>query len=131
MSSVKSQSRKVYKIKIRKGDRVIIRSGRWRGQSGRVSAIHPQTNQISVEGLNMVKRHLKPSLQHPQGGIVEQQRPFASSKVAILDPDSKKPSKIAYKIVKGQKQRIYQRSQKVITSKALVKSSGKKKGAGK
>lgn len=106
---------KKFKIRIKKGDTVIVRSGKYKGQTGKVSMVHPSTNQVTVEGINVVKKHLKPSRSNAQGGIVDVQKPLYVSKVSILEPTSKKPSKIGYQIDKdGKKVRVYKKTGKEI-----------------
>lgn len=108
-------SDQVYKIRLKKGDTVVVRSGKYKGQSGKVLATHPTDNKVTVEGINIVKKHQKPNKQHPQGGIIEITKPIAVSKVGILDPTSKKPARIAYKVDKeGNKVRVFARTGKEI-----------------
>lgn len=108
-------SDQVYKIRLKKGDTVVVRSGKYKGQSGKVLATHPTDNKVTVEGINIVKKHQKPNKQHPQGGIIEITKPIAVSKVGILDPTSKKPARIAYKVDKeGNKVRVFARTEKEI-----------------
>lgn len=105
----------VYKIKLKKDDTVIIRTGKYKGQTGKITAVHPADNTVTVEGINIVKKHIKPNRQHPQGDIVEITKPIAVSKVAILEPTSKKASKIGYKVdAKGVKTRIFKKTGKEI-----------------
>lgn len=73
----------VYKIKIKKGDTVMVRTGKYKGQTGKVTATHPTQNAVTVEGINIVKKHVKPNRQHPQGDIVEITKPIAVSKVKL------------------------------------------------
>jgi large subunit ribosomal protein L24 len=105
----------VYKIRLKKGDNVVVLSGKYKGKTGKVLSTHPALNKVTVEGINIVKRHTKPNRLHPQGGIVEKTNPIWVSKVAIVDPDSKKPSRIGYKLTKdGQKSRVLKTSGKEI-----------------
>lgn len=106
---------KVYKIRLKKGDTVVVRAGKYKGQSGKVLSTHPKTNTVTVEGINIVKKHIKPNKNHPQGGIIELTKPIDVSKVGILDPETKKPSRIGYKFNKeGKKVRIFASSKKEI-----------------
>lgn len=106
---------KLFKIRIKKGDTVIVRSGKYKGKTGKVTGVHPSTNQVTVEGINIVKRHVKPSKTNPTGGIVEMTKPLYVSKVGIVEPTSKQPSKIGYLIGKdGKKTRVYKKSGKEI-----------------
>ena len=102
-----------FKMRLKKGDTVMVRSGKYKGRSGKVLEVHPKQNKVTVEGINVVKRHFKPTRTNPQGGIVELTKPVWTSKLGILDSATKKPSRIIYKIdTKGKKSR-------------LVKSSGR------
>lgn len=105
----------VYKIRLRKGDTVVVLSGKYKGKTGKITAIHPADNKVTVEGINVVKRHIKPDRTRPQGGIVELTKPLWVSKVAVVEPGSKKPSRIGYKVDKdGQRTRIYKKSGKEV-----------------
>lgn len=98
----------VYKIRLKKGDTVMVRAGKYKGQTGKVVATHPSENKVTVEGINIVKKHLKPSRTQPQGGIVEITKPLWVSKVGIVEPSQKKPSRIGYKLNKeGVKSRVF------------------------
>lgn len=106
---------KLFKIRIKKGDTVVVRSGKYKGKTGKVTATHPELNKVTVEGINIVKKHQKPNKEHPQGAIVELTKPIAVSKVGILEPTSKKASRIGYKLdAKGVKTRIFKRGGKEI-----------------
>lgn len=103
----------ITKIRLHKGDTVIVRTGKDKGKTGKIIATHPRTNTVTVEGMNMAKKHVKPSKVHPQGGIIDLTRPIAVSKVAAYDTATKKASKIGYKIdSSGKKSRIYKRTGK-------------------
>ena len=108
-------SDKVYKIKLKKGDTVIVLSGKYKGQTGKISATHPTENKVTVDGINIVKKHIKPTRLQPQGGIVEITKPLWVSKVAIVEPTSKKASRIGMKVDKdGNKTRIFKTNGKEI-----------------
>lgn len=105
----------VYKIRLKKGDTVMVRSGKYKGKSGTVVATHPSDNTVTVEGINIVKKAVKPSRQYPQGGIIEITKPIAVSKVGIIDPTTKKPSRIGYMVNKaGEKVRVFAQSKKEV-----------------
>jgi len=105
----------LYKIRLRLGDMVVVRAGKFKGKTGKVIAVHPKTNQVTVEGLNIVKRHLKRDFRRPVGEVREVHKPFPVSKVSLVDPSSKKPSRIAYKINKDSKKiRVLAKSGKEI-----------------
>ncbi len=106
---------KTYKIRLQKGDEVVVRSGKYKGQTGKITATHPKLNMVTVEGINIVKRHVKPTQAQPQGGIIEMTKPIWVSKVALIDPTTKKPTRVGYKLDKdGGKTRIYKKSGKEV-----------------
>jgi large subunit ribosomal protein L24 len=105
---------KRYKIRIKKDDLVVIRVGKYKGQSGKVLSTHPFENMVTVEGINIVKKHVKPDRAHPQGGIIEITKPMLVSKVGIMEPVTKKPSRINHKLSDTGKKRMYQSSGKEI-----------------
>lgn len=108
-------SDKVFKIRLKKGDTVVVRSGKYKGKSGKILAVHPTENTVTVEGINIVKKHVKPNSKYPQGGIIDITKPMPVSKVGILDPTTKKPSRVAYVFNKaGEKVRVFALSKKEI-----------------
>ena len=112
---MKTQVKQVVKIRLKKGDTVVVRSGKYKGKTGKVIATHPTLNKVTVEGINIVKKHVKPTQAKPQGGIVELTKPIAVSKVGIMDPETKKPSRIGFKLNKdGGKARVFKSSGKEI-----------------
>jgi large subunit ribosomal protein L24 len=106
---------KIYKIRLQKGDTVVVRSGKYKGKTGKILATHPSENKVTVEGINVVKKHLKPNREHPQGGIIDLTKPIWVSKVAIIEPTTKKPSRIGYQLDKdGKKSRVFKSTGKEI-----------------
>lgn len=115
MSVKQSSTTKIYKIRLKKGDTVTVRAGKYKGQKGKITAVHPRENKVTVEGINIVKKHVKPNQAHPQGAILEVTKPIWVSKVSIIEPTSKKASRIAFKIDKeGVKTRVFQKTGKEI-----------------
>lgn len=116
ITRAKTTSKSVSKIRLKKGDTVVVRSGKYKGKTGKVLATHPSANKVTVEGVNIVKKHIKPNRQHPQGDIVELTKPIWVSKVGITDPANKsKPTRIGYKLdEKGNKVRVYKSTGKEI-----------------
>lgn len=105
----------MFKIRLKKGDTVIVRSGKYKGQTGKVVTTHPALNKVTVEGINIVKKHVKPNRQYPQGGIIEITKPIAVSKVGIQDPTTKQASRISYTFDKdGKKTRVFTKTKKEI-----------------
>lgn len=86
-------------MKIRKNDNVMILSGNNKGKTGKVLKIFTKTERVIVEGVNIRKRHSKPSQKNPQGGILEKEAPIHVSNVAVLDPKSNEPTRIGAKII--------------------------------
>jgi large subunit ribosomal protein L24 len=106
---------KVYKIRLKKGDTVIVTAGKYKGQTGTVTATHPRENKVTVEGVNIIKKHQKPNRAYPQGGIIEITKPIWVSKVALVDPSTKKATRIGYTVDKdGNKVRVAKASGTVI-----------------
>jgi len=106
---------KIYKIRLNKGDTVIVTTGKYKGQTGKITATHPRENKVTVEGINIVKKAIKPNRANPQGGIVEITKPMWVSKVAIVEPTSKKASRIGYETAKdGSKVRVFKSTGKEI-----------------
>lgn len=102
-------------MKIKTGDKVKVISGHYKGTVGEVKAVSPSTNKIIVEGVNIIKKSLKPSQQNPDGGIIEHEAPIDASKVAFYDEKAKTTTKIGYKVnADGSKVRINKKSGKEI-----------------
>lgn len=111
MSHLKSP----YKIRLKKDDTVVVLSGKHKGKTGKIVATHPGENKVTVEGINIVKKAVKPTQTQPQGGIIEITKPIWVSKVSLIEPASKKPSRIGYSQDKsGNKVRIYKRTGKEV-----------------
>ena len=95
-------------MKLAKDDKVIVTLGRDKGKTGKILAVMPATGKILVEGVNVVKRHTKPSQKVPRGGILDVTKPIDASKVMVLDPTSGKPARVGYQIkADGTKERIF------------------------
>ncbi len=105
----------IYKIKLKKGDTVMVRAGKYKGKTGKVVATHPTDNKVTVEGINIVKKAMKPTKTRPQGGIVEITKPIWVAKVGLIDPTSKKPTRVGTKVANdGTKTRVYTTSGKEV-----------------
>ena len=95
---------------LRKGDKVIVIAGKDKGKTGEIQKVDPKTNHVVVEGVNLRKKHKKPTQNNPEGSIVEIYAPIDASNVMIVDPKTKKPTRIGHKIVKGKKVRVAKKS---------------------
>ncbi|MEX2103725.1 MAG: 50S ribosomal protein L24 [Bacilli bacterium] len=103
------------RLHVKKGDTVIVITGKDKGKKGRILQAIPTKGRIVVEGVNFVKKHSKPSQHNPQGGIVEQEAAIDSSNVMLVDPKSGKPTRVGYKVLdNGKKVRIAKKSGEVI-----------------
>ncbi len=103
------------KMKIKKGDTVIVITGRDKGARGEVTSVIPSENRLVVAGINTVKRHTKPSANNPQGGVVEKELSIHASNVALIDPKTDKATRVGYKINKdGTKIRVARKSGQTI-----------------
>ncbi len=110
-----TMDKQIYKIRLKKGDTVIVRAGKYKGQTGKVVATHPTENKVTVEGINIVKKAMKPTRTRPQGGIVEITKPIWVSKVGLVEPTTKKASRIGVIVAEnGTKTRLYKRTGKEI-----------------
>jgi large subunit ribosomal protein L24 len=98
------------KMKIRKGDRVRVLSGKDRGSEGTVTVALPEVGKVIVEGCNTASRHTKARSQEDPGGIVEKDMPIDVSNVAILSPSDGKPTKIGYRVDGEKKVRVCRRT---------------------
>lgn len=102
------------KLKIKKGDKVIVLAGREKGKTGEVVKVLPSKSRVVVQNINMVKKHTKPSATNPQGGIVEQEAPIHISNVAIVDPDQGSATRVGYRMEDGNKVRFAKKSGKTL-----------------
>ena len=102
-------------LRIRKGDKVSVLAGRDRAKSGKVLHVYPKKDRALVEGINMVKKHVRKSQKNPQGGIISQEIPIHLSNLGLLCPVSGKPSRIKTLIAgDGSKQRVSVKNQAVM-----------------
>ncbi|MBT4710788.1 MAG: 50S ribosomal protein L24 [Alphaproteobacteria bacterium] len=105
---------KTPKVRIKKGDTVLVISGREKGKQGTVIKVLRRESRVLVQGVNMVKRHTRPS-QVSAGGVLEKEAPVHISNVAFVDPKEGGPTKLGVKILKdGRKVRVAKRSGEVV-----------------
>lgn len=97
-------------MKIKKGDNVIVLQGKDRGKTGKVLHALISTDRVVVEGVNIIKRHKKTTQKGKGGEIIDLTAPIHVSNVAIVDPKTKKASRIGYKMVDGKKVRVFKKS---------------------
>ncbi len=102
------------KFKIKKGDKVVVLTGKDRGRKGEVLSVNRKERRAIVSGVNIVKRHQRPTA-NAQGGIIEKEAPIHLSNLAIEDPKDGKPTRVGYKVLDdGRKVRFAKRSGEVI-----------------
>jgi large subunit ribosomal protein L24 len=97
-------------LKIKKGDRVVVLSGKDKGKEGVVMSALPSERKVVVEGVNTAKRHRKARTATEAGGIIEVDKPIDISNVAVISPKDGKPTRVGYKLVDGKKVRICKRT---------------------
>ena len=100
--------------KIKKGDTVVVLSGKDKGQTGTVEKVMPKDGKIVVEGVNVATRHRKPNQHNPQGGIDRFPAPMHISKVALADPKDGKPTRVRFEEKDGRKVRVAVKSGETI-----------------
>ena len=89
------------KLHVKKGDTVVVLSGKDKGKQGKIIQSIPKKSKVVVEDANKVKRHSKPSLKVPQGGIISKEMPLDVCKVQLICPACNKPTRIAHKLIDG------------------------------
>lgn len=102
------------KLKIKSGDLVIVTTGDHKGQEGTVQKVLRDKNKAIVEGINLVKKHQKPSAANPQGGVSEKEAPIHLSNLAIKDPKSGKQTRVGFKLEGDKKVRFAKKSNQVL-----------------
>ncbi|MBR0137124.1 MAG: 50S ribosomal protein L24 [Erysipelotrichaceae bacterium] len=104
-------------MKIKKGDKVQVIAGKDKGVTGEVLAVYPDKNQVVVEGVHVLKKHVKPSQANPDGGIITAEAPIDASNVMVYDSKAKVAGRVGYAFEKGEKIRINKKSGNKIAAK--------------
>ncbi|MCH9660302.1 MAG: 50S ribosomal protein L24 [Bacteroidetes bacterium] len=102
------------KLKIKSGDNVVVTAGDHKGSEGKVLRIFREKNKAIVEGVNMVKKHEKPSAASPQGGITEKEAPIHISNLSLIDPKSGSATRVGVRVEDGKKVRFAKKSNQVL-----------------
>lgn len=98
------------KLHVKKGDTVLVLAGKYKGKKGKVLAAFPKKQRVLVEGVNIVKRHTRPTPRLPQGGIIEKEAPIHASNVMLVCTKCDKPTRVAKKFLEdGRKVRVCKR----------------------
>ena len=101
-------------MRVKKGDKVVVIAGSEKGKEGTITKVLPKDQKVIVGGVNMVKKHVKPYHAEPEGKITEKEAPIHVSNVALLDPKTKKATKVRYEVKDGKKVRVAKKSSTVI-----------------
>ena len=99
-------------MKIRKDDTVLVLTGKDKGRTGKVSRLYIKSEKVLIEGVNMHKKTIPKTEQSPQGGVIDVERPVHISNVMVVDPKSKKPSRVGMIIKDGKKERFFKNSKR-------------------
>jgi len=102
------------KLKIRKGDRVKVIAGRSRGKVGDVLRVLPAEKRVVVSGVNVIKRHTKPNMANPHGGVIAKEAAIHISNVALFNTATGKADRVGVKLVDGKRVRVYKSSGEVV-----------------
>ena len=99
---------------VKTGDKVMVITGKDKGKTGVILASFPKKNRVLVEGVNIAKKHSKPSQMNPQGGIINQEAPIHVSNVMPIDPKTGEPTRVGIKVENGNKVRYAKKSGEVL-----------------
>ena len=99
---------------VKTGDKVMVITGKDKGKTGVILDSFPKKNRVLVEGVNIVKKHSKPSQMNPQGGIINQEAPIHVSNVMPIDPKTGEPTRVGVKVENGNKVRYAKKSGEVL-----------------
>lgn len=103
------------KLKVKTGDKVVVIAGKDKTKTGRILKVFPSEGRVIVEGVNIVKRHTKPNMANPDGGIIEKEAPIHVSNVALADPKTGNATRVGYKFLEdGTKVRYAKKSGETI-----------------
>ena len=113
------------KLKIKTGDTVMVIAGKDKGKVGKVLKVIPEKERVIVEGVRIVKKHVRPNPKYPEGGIIEMEAPIHISNVMLVDPKTGKPTRVGIKIVDGKKYRYAKRSDEIIDEISKPQKAGR------
>jgi large subunit ribosomal protein L24 len=101
-------------MKIKKNDKVYILAGKDKGKTSVVIKVYPEKNKVLVEGINMVKKNVKPTKKMPQGGTIDMPMPMDASNVTVYCTKCEKKTKIAYKTINNKKKRVCKKCESIV-----------------
>ncbi len=103
------------KLHVKKGDTVVVLAGKDKGKKGKVLSCIPPKNKVFVEGINIVKKHVRPTQDSPKGGINEQEAPLYGDKVMLVCPSCKSPARVGKKVLdNGNRSRVCKKCKETI-----------------
>lgn len=103
-------------MKIKKGDTVLITTGKNRSKTGKVERAIPFLGKVVISGINVRKKHLKPSRKYPKGGVLEFPAPIDTSNVKLICPKCGKPTRVGFEKVRGKKERMCKKCKEIINA---------------
>lgn len=112
------------KVKLQKGDKVLVLTGKDKGKSGVIERVFTKTRSVLISKVNIVKKHTKVSKKNPSGGVVETERPVSISNVQLICPSCGKKTRVGYSVGSGGKKRVCKKCDKAIE---IVKNEKKEK----
>lgn len=101
-------------MKFRKGDEIIVTLGKDKGKKGKIEKVFPGIQEVLIPGMNLYKKHMKRRDEKNPGGIIDFPRPLSVSKISLVCPKCKKPTRIGYQVNKGEKHRICRKCKQLI-----------------
>lgn len=99
---------------VKKNDKVKVIAGKDKGKEGEITKVFPSKDRVIVKGVNMVKKHQKPTNENPNGGIVEVEAPIHVSNVMLIDPSNNEPTRVGFKVEDGKKVRVSKKTGKAL-----------------
>ena len=99
---------------VKTGDKVRVIAGKDKGKEGTVKQLFVKNNRVIVEGINMIKKHQKPSNAYPQGGMIDMEAPIDASNVMLIDPSTNEPTRVGHSVIDGKKVRVSKKSGQAI-----------------
>ncbi|MCU0352144.1 MAG: 50S ribosomal protein L24 [Cytophagales bacterium] len=112
---MKAKAKTATKLHVRRGDTVMVIAGDEKGKTGKIASVNREKQRVIVEGLNLVKKSVKPSAENPQGGFVQIEASIHVSNVMLVDPTNGKPTRVSRKMDdKGVKQRVSKKTGSII-----------------
>lgn len=109
------------KLHVKKGDNVLVIAGKDKGKIGKILSVNPSDSTVVVEGVNIITKHKKARSAQDKGGIIKQEGKIHSSNVQVIDPTTKRPTRISHKIVDGKKVRVSKHSDTVLDANNALK----------